>query len=100
MFADAEIGRVQLEHLRLVHHLLERIEILVVENARIVVRSGIENPLALGMQIGLHRLAFDFFSDRVLFAVGVRHVVMIEREQAAAQQKRRRQAPAPPAGTG
>ena len=43
------------------------------------------------MQIGLHRLALDLLANRVLLAIGVRHIVMSESEQAAAHQQRRRQ---------
>ena len=97
VLSHAEIRGIQLEDLRPDHGLLEGIEILVVENTRIVVWTRIENPLPFGVQVSLHRLAFDFLADRVLLPIRVRHIVVIECEQAAAQnnsghQNRNRQA--------
>src|SRR5579863_8103472 len=62
--------------------LLGLIEILVVVDA--VVQPV--HPLALGIEEGLRRLTLDLGVDRFLLPVGSRNPVMIEREQASAQQ--------------
>ena len=60
------------------------IEDLVVVN--LVILS--ENPLAIGLQIGLCRLALDLVAQDFLLTIGVRDVNLIEDEQSAGQKKR------------
>ena len=40
-----------------------------------------ENPLAIGLQIGLRRLALDLVAQNFLLPVGMRNVELIEDEQ-------------------
>ena len=70
-------GRVHLIDDHSAHDILALVEELVVVNAR----SLAEDPLALRTQIGLHGAALDLVAQRVLPAVGFRHIVVIEGEQ-------------------
>ena len=63
---------------------LVRIEDAVVINLVVLP----EDPLAIGLQIGLRRLALDLIAQNFLLAVGVRDVELVEDEQRPTQRFR------------
>src|ERR1039458_7436991 len=71
-----ERGGLQFVDIHVHHDFLRGIEQTVVVN----VEALPHGPLAVGPVIRLHRLSFDFVAQPVLLAVGVRHVVVIERK--------------------
>ena len=84
---QAERRRIQLVDADAEHDVLGGVEIFVVVNAR----AGALDPLAVRAEIRLDGAALDLVAQRVLPAIGLRHVVIIEGEQAAAEHGARQQ---------
>ena len=72
---------------RLANSLRSRIEELVVEDAARLARLRLlaDDPRLLGVQVGLRRAALDHVAQRLLPAVGLGQVVLVEEEQADGQ---------------
>ena len=64
----------------------ERVEIGIEEPVVVNLVALPENPLAIGLQIGLRRLAFDLVAQNFLLAIGVRDVKLIEDKQSDGEQ--------------
>ena len=73
---------------RLANSLRVGIEELVVEDAAGLAGTRLaEDPLLLGVQIGLRRTALDDVAQRLLPAVGLGQIVLVEEEQADGQDR-------------
>ena len=70
--------------------ILVRIENLVVVNLVVLA----ENPLAVGLQVGLRRLALDLVAQDLLALVGMGDVELVEDEQSGSKHAAAAQSPA------
>ncbi len=98
---EREGGRIELEDREIGELVVVGIEELVVEDAAGLAGTRLaEDPLLLGVQEGLRRAALDDVAQRLLPAVGLGQIVLVEEKQADGQDGGDRRRWESPAGKG